>query len=152
MYMESTGRQPGDVARLVSPQLPSDNLKCLIFDYNVHGRHIGDLSVLDQDSQELWKHRKGVSGEICKLLNIISDLYELVVSYNLLIAAEYVPPVNWLQAELTLADRVRLFVMQATRGGRNEYHAISDICADNFLLELGECTGERTHLSVKLPK
>ena len=151
MYMESTGRQPGDVARLVSPQLPSDNLKCLMFDYNVHGSHIGDLSVLDHASQELWKHRKGVSGEICKLLNIISDLYELVVSYtcNLLLAAEYVPPVNWLQAELTLADRVRLFVMQATRGGRNEY-AISDICADNFLLELGECTGERTYQSVKL--
>ena len=71
MYMESTGRKPGDVTRLVSPQLPRDSLhKCLVFDYNVHGKHIGELAILIQNSVEMWSHKKPEDGTVVNHYNV----------------------------------------------------------------------------------
>ena len=71
MYMESTGRKPGDVTRLVSPQLPRDSLhKCLVFDYNVHGKHIGKLAILNQNSVEMWSHKKPEDGTVVNHYNV----------------------------------------------------------------------------------
>ncbi|XP_066292880.1 MAM and LDL-receptor class A domain-containing protein 1-like, partial [Branchiostoma lanceolatum] len=44
MYIEASNRQPGDVARLISPSL-SSNVKCLEFWYHMYGDHIEELRV-----------------------------------------------------------------------------------------------------------
>ena len=56
MYLESTGLQPHFRARLVSPRLPPRDTfrKCLRFNYNMLGRHIGKLAILDANGYELW--------------------------------------------------------------------------------------------------
>ena len=57
LYMESSSQYPGNKVRLVSPKFPnSPNRKCLKFNYNVYGRYVGKLSILDANSVELW-HR-----------------------------------------------------------------------------------------------
>ena len=69
MYLEATNRNPDDVTRLISPNLPFFGTpKCLRFSYNVFGMHIGMLRILDQNGQVLWEH-VGVK-EISKLYSI----------------------------------------------------------------------------------
>ena len=54
-YAEATGRSPGDVAYLVSPQLTdTHNEKCLTFLLNTYGVHYGNFSVLDDFKFELF--------------------------------------------------------------------------------------------------
>ena len=61
LYMEATGAIPGDKVRLVSPMLPDDGKhKCLSFVYNIYGKFIGRIAVLDDNGNELWwKDGKG---------------------------------------------------------------------------------------------
>ena len=57
--MESGDQYPGSKVRLVSPKFPnSPHRKCLKFNYNVYGRNVGKISILDANSVELW-HRDG---------------------------------------------------------------------------------------------
>ena len=57
--MESGDQYPGNKVRLVSPKFPnSPHRKCLKFNYNVYGRNVGKISILDANSVELW-HRDG---------------------------------------------------------------------------------------------
>ena len=73
MYLEATNRNPGQVTRLISPNLPFFGTpKCLRFSYNVFGMHIGMLRILDQNGQVLWEH-VGVK-EISKCNSLYAQL------------------------------------------------------------------------------
>ena len=55
MYLESTGLKPNDRAHLISPQIPHDGMKkCLQFSFNIFGRELGKIAVLDANGNELW--------------------------------------------------------------------------------------------------
>ena len=55
MYLESTRLLPNDRAYLISPQIPQDgSKKCLQFSFNMFGRELGKLAVLDANGNELW--------------------------------------------------------------------------------------------------
>ena len=73
--------------------------------------------------------------------------------YRFFLDTDYEAPRDWLTVSLTLSPDVTLFVVQATRGGRNEFHAISDICVDDFRVGSGECAGTlgRYHTLPSLP-
>jgi hypothetical protein len=66
MYIETTGRNPGDKAWLVSPTLQPKQSECLRFHYYMLGTDIGQLNVNIRESgtkniTRLWnlaEHRK----------------------------------------------------------------------------------------------
>lgn len=45
MHIEASGVPPGEIARLVSPELTSGGPFCLTFYYHLYGHHIGELRV-----------------------------------------------------------------------------------------------------------
>ena len=68
--MESTSRLPGEKVRLVSPTLSEgDFKKCLRFQYNINGRYIGSVQVLDANRVEFWS-RHGTEAD-CKILSAV---------------------------------------------------------------------------------
>lgn len=48
-------KQPGGNAILIAPQMPRV-LRCLRFEYNVHGRDVGELTLRDSKDEVLWSH------------------------------------------------------------------------------------------------
>ena len=45
MYIAASLRKPGDKARLLMPQIPKTNAKCLRFWYHMYGGSVGSLTV-----------------------------------------------------------------------------------------------------------
>ena len=74
--MESGDQYPGSIVRLVSPKFPnSPHRKCLKFNYNVYGRNVGKISILDANSVELW-HRDGkAEGMYAKINTVLFFLF-----------------------------------------------------------------------------
>ena len=46
---------PGQRAVMISPKLPQVP-RCLRFEYNVHGRDVGELVVRDSFGSVIWRH------------------------------------------------------------------------------------------------
>ena len=62
-YMEATGYYPGAEARLISPWLSNqyaDITRCLTFQWNAYGQHVGTLRVTDiTGHQVFWEMPPG---------------------------------------------------------------------------------------------
>ncbi|CAH1245320.1 MDGA1 [Branchiostoma lanceolatum] len=70
MYIEtSSPRQPGDVARMISPRVDTNALSCLRFAYHMFGRDTGTLNVLVDNGltrtglRQVW-HTTGEQGNV----------------------------------------------------------------------------------------
>ncbi|XP_055957692.1 MAM and LDL-receptor class A domain-containing protein 1-like [Patella vulgata] len=62
MYIETSSRGTGQMARLISPSVGSADAKCMKFYYNMYGSNIGTLNVLMKtgvnNNQTLWSKSK----------------------------------------------------------------------------------------------
>ena len=106
----------GDFARLISPTFPrrlNGYLKCLFFAMNVHGQHIGRVSILDDHAQSLYDY-----------------VGSKEQNENLK---------QWVAVSVQLDSRQTLFVLEGTRGGESVEDSEGDICIDDFALVLGLC-------------
>ena len=58
MYMEATGLEPGQKARLISPALDNFYTKklCLSFSFVIFALHPGNLRVLNAVDEEMWAY------------------------------------------------------------------------------------------------
>ena len=58
MYMEASGVEPGQKARLISPLLDNVNTEemCLSFRLVVFSLHPGSLRILDEAEQVVWSY------------------------------------------------------------------------------------------------
>ncbi|KAI8514180.1 hypothetical protein Bbelb_085040 [Branchiostoma belcheri] len=67
MYTEASGRQPGDVARMVSPRVDTTGHVCVRFNYHMFGSETGTLNVLIDDGltglRQVW-HATGDQGNV----------------------------------------------------------------------------------------
>ena len=60
MYLEATDISVSAKAHLVSPIIPLFGYdKCLKFSFSAHGRHIGELNVLDENFNPIFKMKAG---------------------------------------------------------------------------------------------
>lgn len=60
MYLEATDIRAGAKAHLVSPIIPLFGYdKCLEFSFSAHGRHIGELNVLDENFNAIFELKTG---------------------------------------------------------------------------------------------
>ena len=48
---------------------------------------------------------------------------------------------GWEKQELTLSGKMTLFVVEAERGGTNDFEGINDICVDDFTVTSPGCDG-----------
>ena len=106
----------GDFARLISPTFPrrlNGYAKCLFFAMNVHGQHIGRVSILDDHAQSLYDY-----------------VGSKEQNENLK---------QWVAVSVQLDSRQTLFVLEGTRGGERVEDSEGDICIDDFALVLGIC-------------
>jgi hypothetical protein len=84
IYMETSGVNFNDTARLQSPAIAGSTTKCFEFWYHMHGPDINRLDVLIIDSSNvettIWT-RQGPQGNMWRLgkikLNDITDMYNV---------------------------------------------------------------------------
>ncbi|XP_019616112.1 PREDICTED: MAM and LDL-receptor class A domain-containing protein 1-like [Branchiostoma belcheri] len=67
MYTEASGRQPGDIARMMSPRVDTTGHVCVRFNYHMFGSETGTLNVLIDDGltglRQVW-HATGDQGNV----------------------------------------------------------------------------------------
>ena len=65
MYIEtSSPRQPGEVARLISPRVDVAGPSCLRFAYHMFGSSVGQLSVFVDNRQDGWRLAWNQTGDM----------------------------------------------------------------------------------------
>lgn len=63
VYIEANGHRQGAKARLIAPSYSGRSSTCFQFYYNMHGQHIGTLSVYKKTSRGLGTPIWSLSGE-----------------------------------------------------------------------------------------
>lgn len=87
MYIESTSRKRGDVARLLSPQMPRTRAKCVQFWYHMYGSTVGSLALYKKTGStvgaRIWS-RSGNQGDewLAAQVNVWSPIRAFRISYQ----------------------------------------------------------------------
>ncbi|XP_028391577.1 uncharacterized protein LOC114516333 [Dendronephthya gigantea] len=110
LYVETTGRKPGDKALLVSPTMQSKFLECMRFHYYMTGADIGQLNVNIRDTG---------SGNITRLWNLAGSR-----------------KAKWIQASVPLNfDKPSEIIFEAVSGLDHK----GDIAIDDIIIENAPC-------------
>ena len=59
-FAEARRRPPGSTASFIAPRFKEEDRnidKCLEFQFNAYGEHIGELHLLDEKGNTLWVYR-----------------------------------------------------------------------------------------------